>query len=565
MRKLTLPALFVLISLAGFGQSNTANITGNVESIFQYLNEDTLIGADQPPSKGLINSYMNVFYTQGNFKAGLRFESYLPRIQGYPARFDGTGLGMRYVGYANDFIDITLGSFYEQFGSGLALRAYEDRALGYDNLLDGARLIVRPYKGVVFKGVYGYQRLSFQQGRIVHADGIVRGFDGEIHLNETFKDLAEKKLDIVLGGSFVSKYQVDNNEDFIIPENVGAYGGRAKLRYGKFAFDAEYVLKEQDPSNDNGYIYNYGHAALFNFSYTKKGLGVQFSGKSVDNMSFRSDRTKDLQDVFINYLPAMNKTHTYNLVATLYPYATQPMGEIAYQTEVLYTIPKGTKLGGKYGTAINGNISAAFRPNQRMDGIDLTDSSRVIYKTTPFDNSDSLYWLDVNFNITKKINKQLSFIASYFHIQLNNDVAKISNDAKGIIKSHIAVLELAYKINSKHSVRTELQALFLEKDKNGDIMDKGDWATLLVEYNISPSWFFSFMLQNNYGNPNDFASTWDRIKSINYPIVTCGHIRESTRFMVSYGRQRAGLFCVGGVCRFVPANNGLTLSFTHSF
>lgn len=565
MRKLTLPALFVLISLAGFGQSNTANITGNVESIFQYLNEDTLIGADQPPSKGLINSYMNVFYTQGNFKAGLRFESYLPRIQGYPARFDGTGLGMRYVGYANDFIDITLGSFYEQFGSGLALRAYEDRALGYDNLLDGARLIVRPYKGVVFKGVYGYQRLSFQQGRIVHADGIVRGFDGEIHLNETFKDLAEKKLDIVLGGSFVSKYQVDNNEDFIIPENVGAYGGRAKLRYGKFAFDAEYVLKEQDPSNDNGYIYNYGHAALFNFSYTKKGLGVQFSGKSVDNMSFRSDRTKDLQDVFINYLPAMNKTHTYNLVATLYPYATQPMGEIAYQTEVLYTIPKGTKLGGKYGTAINGNISAAFRPNQRMDGIDLTDSSRVIYKTTPFDNSDSLYWLDVNFNITKKINKQLSFIASYFHIQLNNDVAKISNDAKGIIKSHIAVLELAYKINSKHSVRTELQALFLEKDKNGDIMDKGDWATLLVEYNISPSWFFSFMLQNNYGNPIDFPSTWDRIKSINYPIVTCGYIRESTRFMVSYGRQRAGLFCVGGVCRFVPANNGLTLSFTHSF
>lgn len=565
MRKLTLPALFVLISLAGFGQSNTANITGNVESIFQYLNEDTLIGADQPPSKGLINSYMNVFYTQGNFKAGLRFESYLPRIQGYPARFDGTGLGMRYVGYANDFIDITLGSFYEQFGSGLALRAYEDRALGYDNLLDGARLIVRPYKGVVFKSVYGYQRLSFQQGRIVHADGIVRGFDGEIHLNETFKDLAEKKLDVVLGGSFVSKYQVDNNEDFIIPENVGAYGGRAKLRYGKFAFDAEYVLKEQDPSNDNGYIYNYGHAALFNFSYTKKGLGVQFSGKSVDNMSFRSDRTKDLQDVFINYLPAMNKTHTYNLVATLYPYATQPMGEIAYQTEVLYTIPKGTKLGGKYGTAINGNISAAFRPNQRMDGIDLTDSSRVIYKTTPFDNSDSLYWLDVNFNITKKINKQLSFIASYFHIQLNNDVAKISNDAKGIIKSHIAVLELAYKINSKHSVRTELQALFLEKDKNGDIMDKGDWATLLVEYNISPSWFFSFMLQNNYGNPNDFASTWDRIKSINYPIVTCGYIRESTRFMVSYGRQRAGLFCVGGVCRFVPANNGLTLSFTHSF
>jgi LysM repeat protein len=188
-----------------------------------------------------------------------------------------------------------------------------------------------------------------------------------------------------------------------------------------------------------------------------------------------------------------------------------------------------------------------------------------MYVGRPFDSSDSLYWLDINFNITKKINKQFNFILSYYHIQLNNDVAKISNDAKGIIKSHIAVLELGYKINSKHSIRTEFQGLFLEKDPMGKVMDKGNWATWLVEYNISPNWFFSFMLQNNYGNPKTFSSSSDRIKATNYPILTCGYIRESTRFMVSYGRQRAGLFCVGGVCRFVPASNGLTLSFTHSF
>lgn len=565
MRKLTFLSLFTSVSLAGFGQVNSGSITGNVETIFQYLNEDTLIGANQPDSKGLLNSYMNVFYTNGNFKAGLRFESYLPRIQGYPNRFDGTGLGMRYVGYANDFVDVTLGSFYEQFGSGLSLRAYEDRALGYDNMLDGARIILRPYKGIIVKGVYGYQRLSFQQGRIVHGDGIVRGIDGEMHLNEVFSKLADKKLDVTLGGSFVSKYQVDNNEDFILPENVGSYGGRAKLRYGKFTLDGEYIMKEQDPSNDNQYVYNYGHAALFNFGYSRKGLGVQISGKSVDNMSYRSDRTKDLQDVFINYLPSMNKTHTYNLVATLYPYATQPLGEIAYQAEVLYTIPKGTKFGGKYGTAINANSSIALRPMQHTSEINPNDSSRVTYVGRPFDSSDSLYWLDINFNITKKINKNFNFILSYFHIQLNNDVAKISNDAKGIIKSHIAVLELGYKINSKHSIRTELQGLFLEKDKDGEIMDKGNWATWLIEYNVSPSWFFSFMIQNNFGNPTDYTTSGDRIRAINYPIATCGYIRESTRFMVSYGRQRAGLFCVGGVCRFVPASNGLTLSFTHSF
>lgn len=548
---------FFAIFLSPFLLFSQANISGNIESTFQYLNNDSLIGATQPDQKGLINSYMNVFYTHGKFKAGMRVESYLPRIQGYPNRFDGTGIGMRYVGYANDLVDVTLGTFYEQFGSGLALRAYEDRALGYDNLLDGMRLIVRPKSGVVLKGVYGYQRLSFQQGKLIYGDGIVRGVDGEINLNEAVKKLEDFPLTMVFGTSFVSKFQVDDDPSLILPKNVGAYGARAKFRYKNVTLDGEYIIKEQDPSNDNSKIYNYGHASVINLSYTKKGLGILLSGKSVDNMSYRSDRTKDLQDVLINYLPSLNKTHTYNLVSTLYPYVTQLLGEVAFQGDVLYTFKKGTKIGGKYGTSINFNVSTTYQPIKHTSSINPLDSTGVAYTTRPFDKSDSLYWRDINVNVTKKINKNLSFIFSYFNITINNDVAKISNDAAGIISSHVGVIETAYKINKTHSIRTELQGMFVEKE-NGLIKDKGNWATILVEYSISPSYFFSFMNQYNYGNPIES-------KRIHYPIITCGYIKDATRFTVSYGRQRAGLFCVGGVCRFVPANNGLTFSFTQSF
>jgi len=548
-----LSALFLFPKLL-FSQGN---FTGNIETTFQYLNPDSIIGANQPPSKGLLNSYMNLFYTNGGFKAGMRAESYLPRIQGYPNRFDGTGIGMRYIGYANDFIDVTLGSFYEQFGSGLSFRAYEDRSLGYDNLMDGARVIIRPAKGVVLKGVYGYQRLSFQKGGIVHGEGVVRGFDGEIHLNETFKKLENWPLDVVFGASFVSKYQADDDDALILPENVGAYGGRAKLRYKNFYLDGEYILKEQDPSSDNNKIYNYGHAAVFNLSYTKKGLGVLISGKSVDNMSYRSDRNKDLQDVFINYLPSLNKTHTYNLVATLYPYATQPLGEVAFQADILYTFKKKSKIGGKYGTTIGGNFSNTYRPMQHTSTINPMDSTGVTYTSRLFDMSDSLYWQDINFNISKKFSSKFSLILSYYNIKINNDVAKISNDSQGIIHANIGVLEVAYKINSKHALRAEVQGLIVEKE-DGQIKDKGNWFTGLIEYTISPSWFFSFMNQYNYGNP-------DPTKRVNYPIFTCGFIKDATRLTASYGRQRAGLFCVGGVCRFVPASNGLTLSFTQSF
>jgi len=580
MKKLTLLLLLGWSATSTFGQVAPGNFTGNIESTFQYLNADSLIGATQPDSKGLLNTYMNVFYTQGNFKAGMRFESYLPRIQGYPATFDGTGLGMRYIGYANDFVDVTLGSIYEQFGSGLSLRTYENMGLGYDSQLDGVRVKITPKKGFTVKGVYGFLRYAFLDSRIVHSDGIVRGVDGEFHLNEALKKWESKKLDITLGASFVSKYQRDDNSTLILPENVGCYGGRMRIKYGKIAFDGEYVFKGQDPSEDNLYNYNTGHAAVFNLGYSQKGLGIIVSAKSVDNMSYRADRTKQLQNVLINYLPSLNKTHTYNLVASLYPYATQPVGEMAFQGEVLYTIKKGSKLGGKYGTSIDLNYSSAYRPMRHTSGLNPLDSTGVTYTSGLFDMSDSLYWRDINFNITKKFSKNFNVIVSYFNITLNNDVATVTKE-QGFIRSNVFVLETGYKFNNKQSIRTELQTLFVNRRDSVDVtnpstgeiqkverdfafyhsgrpVDKGDWVTLLVEYTINSNWFLSVMDQYNFGNS-------EKKYRAHHPYFSIGYIQESTRLTMSYGRPRAGLFCVGGVCRPVPASNGLTLSFTHSF
>ena len=111
----------------------------------------------------------------------------------------------------------------------------------------------------------------------------------------------------------------------------------------------------------------------------------------------------------------------------------------------------------------------------------------------------------------------------------------------------------------------ELQGLFNAKvyEKEDGIMrgvreDKGNWATAVIEYTISPNWFFGIIDQWNYGNRNEDLR-------VHYITGSFGWIKESTRLSINYGRQRAGLFCVGGVCRFVPASNGLTVSFTQSF
>ena len=90
------------------------DISGNHETIYQYLIDDEAINAQQPDEKSLVNSYTNINYRFSGFKAGVRIETYLPRILGYPDRFDGAGLGYRYFGYENDIVDITVGNFYVQ-------------------------------------------------------------------------------------------------------------------------------------------------------------------------------------------------------------------------------------------------------------------------------------------------------------------------------------------------------------------------------------------------------------------------------------------------------------------
>ncbi|MEZ4924603.1 MAG: DUF6029 family protein, partial [Crocinitomicaceae bacterium] len=120
MKKFILP--FIFLSVVSNAQVLGPNISGNIESTFQYLNEDTLIGAQQPSEKTVLNTYALVNYSWKGFRAGTRFESYLPHILGYPARFAGTGIGYRYVGYSHEKVEFTAGNFYDQFGSGMIFR-----------------------------------------------------------------------------------------------------------------------------------------------------------------------------------------------------------------------------------------------------------------------------------------------------------------------------------------------------------------------------------------------------------------------------------------------------------
>lgn len=544
-RFLILLSVSLSTSFYSSAQNNFGQVSGNFGLDAQYYFKDTLINAAEVQEKTRMNSFANINYTLGKFSAGFRYEAYLKPLQGFLPGWEGQGVMYRYAQFQEDKFDITVGGFYEQFGSGMIFRTYEERALGYDNMMDGIRVKFNPYKGVYLKGVYGKQRLFWEL-----AEGIVRGADAEINLNELLDSaMQNKKTKFILGGSFVSKYQNPTDVNYIMPANVGSFAARFNIIQDKWNFSGEYVYKVNDPSNDNGYIYKPGEGLLLQANYATKGFGLSVSAKYIDNMSYRSDRYEGFTNVFINYNPALTRPHTYNLAATLYPYACQPNGEVAFQGEINYKFKKGTLLGGKYGSTLTVNASSA-------DGLDTTrfnpelDSSRQGYSSSFFGIGTNKYFRDLNLEYRMKINDKFKFVLMYIYLEYDMEVVQ-NLIGKGTIYSHIGVFDLNYKINKRNNLRMELQHLYTKQDK-------GSWATALLEYTYSPTWFVGALMQYNYGNP-------DPDLRVSYPYFTFGYVNNSSRISIGYGKQREGLFCVGGVCRAVPASNGFMISITSSF
>lgn len=558
-----LSPLLVALLLGGhflFAQSvqDAGTLHGNFQTDFQLYQEDTLIGAPTVDEKFLLNGFLNLIYTRGKFSAGARYETYQNVLLGFDERYKGSGIPYRFVRYEGDLLDVTAGSFYEQFGSGLIFRTYEERNLGFDNAMDGLRVKAHLARGILIKGVVGQQRFYFGK-----SDGIVRGIDAEVPLDEAFPRISARLFDqtrITVGGSFVSKYEADRDPRYNLPENVGAWAGRLNVAKGGVNFYAEYGHKINDPSTVNNYIYRDGQSLLITATYSRKGLGVLLTHKRVDNMNYRSDRTATVNDLLVNYLPAINKIHTYTLPA-LYPYATQPNGEVGYQAEITFNAPRNTWFGGKYGTQVALNFSLINAPawSALNDTTALFEPGTDGYALDFWGMGDQRYYRDINVEVTKKLSKKVKMIATYINLEYNKAVIEGKD---GFVRMHAPILEMQFNLKPRHTLRTELQGMFLnsKRDALGELVkeDRGDWVLALMEYTIAPHWFVAVQDAFNYGHP-------EANKRIHYYVVSAGYTQGTTKIQMNYGKQQQGIFCVGGVCRNVPASNGLFVTLSSSF
>ena len=548
-RSLTLMLLLAAILFSAPKAPSQVTLSGSIQSDILVPQEDEKIGAEHYDDKVLTNTYLDLKLGSKYVEAGGRFEFLKYPLPGYEPDLKGWGVPHFYVKGHYKNVELTVGDYYEQFGSGFVLRTYEERSLGIDNALRGARLSYKPVNGVSLKALTGKQRRYWN-----HNHALVSGVDLEVGLESFIKALEHHETHITLGGSWVNKHEdpdddaifVDATHKLNLPAYVNAWDARVNVSHKGFNLLAEYAQKSQDPSFDNGYHYGRGNVAMLSASYSRRGMSVLLQAKRSQGMSFRSRRSMNGTSSFINHLPAFTHDQTYALAAQ-YPYATRPDGEWAFQGELGYTFKKGTALGGKYGTKVKFNVSHVRGVDEETVKNPVVDD-RIMgsdgYKSSFFKMGDEVYYQDIDVQIEKRVTRDFSFIFMYMNQKYNMTVIEGHG---GMIKSNILVADGKYKFSPKLTLRCELQYQFCEGDE-------GDWAFGLAELSWAPHWMFTVSDAWNCGETK-----------IHYYQALVTYSLKAHRIQAGYGRTDAGFNCSGGVCRWVPATRGFTLSYNYSF
>lgn len=504
--------------------SRFGTLSGSFETNTIYYQPDNKSGATVPKDRFGSNNYLKFDYRIGKFSAGLMYEAYLPALQGFPGQLKDSDIVLKYAAFDDGNLNVLAGDFYEQFGSGLIFRAYEERTLGLNTSIEGVRGMYAYEDKVRLKALWGRPRFYMER-----SSAQVRGADLSLSLSSL---LGVRSFGLSVEGGYVSRYEQYTGTRDDIDASVDAYSARVYIDWEGFSLKGEYAEKTPDLALYNSYAPSKGKALLVEVGYVGGGFGGLITARRLETMDFRSTRESSGTCEGLNYLPALTRQYNYTLTS-LNPYTTQANGEIGGQVDLYYNFPRGSALGGKYGMKVALNFSTYYDlKGDLVDGYDMFAIGKV------------LLFRDLNLDIVKTWNGSFKTTLLY-SMQAFNPL--VTGHPSEEWTSNIAVADATWKLNRRHSLRFELQHLWTKDDQK-------NWVAAQVEYNIAPRWSFFVSDMFNYGDTD-----------LHYYSGGFSYSQSRTRVALNYGRSRAGYTCAGGVCRLIPAYTGLNLTLTTSF
>ena len=525
------------------------NLNASFQSNSNYYQDDNKTGDFNYENRFRSNNYLNfksTIFEKIDFE--IQIESYLPKaVINYSPNLKKTNVSTFNFKYNTDKLNITLGNFYEQFGSGIILRTWEDKNLGINNSIRGGRIKYYINDILNLTALFGNQKKGFK-----YSKGYLVGLDSEFDLSTLFNNT------LILGFSYLGRNEKTTTTNLYgYKDLTNLFSSRIDFSSNNFYSNFEFVTKSKDPIIHWGgvsttFIKN-GSSLLLNSGYINNGLGIDFTFRRLENMSLFSERSAFGNVYFesvVNYLPALTKQHDYSLT-NIYVYQSQPnisfrdpklmkSGEIGFQFDLFYFLEKNTFFGGKYGTNISLNNSIW---NNLKGDYDYFEE----YVNTDLFGFSEKYFSEFSFEIRKKWSDRFENILLFVDQFYNK---RYIEEKIGEIKSSVIVLDNTYKINDKKSIRFEFQHLNSKDDNK-------NWAAIGLEYNFNYALTLYVMDTYNYGNPI-------KENKIHYYNSGISYNKGKSRYSLNSGSQRGGYFCDGGICRYVPDSTGFSVGITKS-
>ena len=271
---------------------------------------------------------------------------------------------------------------------------------------------------------------------------------------------------------------------------------------------------------------------MLELGYSGNGLGVNLTGRRLEWMNSEIIAGNGSTSNLLNYVPAMSTQYTY-MLTNLHPHTPQTgevtkaiSGEMGGQLDVFYHFKRGTVIGGKRGLKLHANFSSYY-------ALEKEGTAQI----------GNLSFRDFSIDVEKQWTK--SFKMNLLYSMQEYSPSYGANKATNL--SNIFVADLQYKFTPSFSTRMELQYLTTKEDQK-------DWMAALLEINFAPAWSIYGSDMYNHGK-----------EKIHYYNVGASYAKSRTRVALSYGRNREGYVCSGGVCRTIPKYTGANLTITTSF
>ena len=315
---------------------------------------------------------------------------------------------------------------------------------------------------------------------------------------------------------------------FSVPSNVPGVSARMHYAWEGFSLKAEYVWKGED--------FYAEHLAKSAVRYGLKGGNAQiveagaavgpFSGtvtfRRLENMSHRIFNTTSALSVAntLNYLPSLCMQQTY-MLAGLNPYETYADGEAGIQGDLFWTFRRGTALGGRYGMKLH--VAGSW--------------IEALPFALPDRDTHYLAYRDINIDLERRWSKAFKTVF-FVSIQENSPT---HGNRKATNAQNVIVVDGTYRFSPVASLRMELQYLYSQELTR-------DWMAALAEFSLAPHWSFTVSDMYNHGSTG-----------VHYFNVGASYSLKSLNVSLMAGRNRAGMVCSGGVCRWQPAFSGAVL------